>query len=40
MVDGALAELGRIDVLVNSAGITKRGPAVDYDERLEPGSRR
>ncbi|NLN17292.1 MAG: glucose 1-dehydrogenase [Firmicutes bacterium] len=32
MVDGALAELGRIDVLVNSAGITKRGPAVDYAE--------
>lgn len=32
MVEIALAELGRIDVLVNSAGITKRGPAVDYDE--------
>lgn len=32
MVQAALAELGQIDVLVNSAGVTKRGAAVDYDE--------
>ena len=33
-VDGLVAEAGRIDVLVNSAGIGGRSPAVDYPEDL------
>lgn len=33
-VDGLVAEAGRIDVLVNSAGIGGRSPAVDYPDDL------
>ena len=33
-VDGLVADAGRIDVLVNSAGIGGRSPAVDYPEDL------
>ena len=33
-VDGLVADAGRIDVLVNSAGIGGRSPAVDYPEEL------
>ena len=33
-VDGLVAEASRIDVLVNSAGIGGRSPAVDYPEGL------
>ncbi len=33
-IDGLVAEAGRIDVLVNSAGIGGRSPAVDYPEEL------
>ena len=33
-VDGLVADAGRIDVLVNSAGIGGRSPAVDYPEGL------
>ncbi|MCY4631373.1 MAG: SDR family oxidoreductase [bacterium] len=33
-VDGLVADAGRIDVLVNSAGIGGRAPAVDYPEEL------
>ena len=32
--DGLVAETGRIDVLVNSAGIGGRSPAVDYPEDM------
>ncbi|MHB1132809.1 MAG: SDR family NAD(P)-dependent oxidoreductase [Chloroflexota bacterium] len=30
--DAVLAEFGRVDVLANAAGITKRGPAEEFDE--------
>lgn len=33
-IDGLVAEAGRIDVLVNSAGVGGRSPAVDYPEDL------
>ncbi len=33
-VDGLVAEAGRIDVLVNSAGVGGRSPAVDYPDDL------
>jgi NAD(P)-dependent dehydrogenase (short-subunit alcohol dehydrogenase family) len=34
MVDQVMASLGRIDVLVNSAGIGGRSPAIDYPDAL------
>ncbi len=33
-IDGLVAEAGRIDVVVNSAGVGGRSPAVDYPEDL------
>jgi NAD(P)-dependent dehydrogenase (short-subunit alcohol dehydrogenase family) len=30
--DGVLSAFGKVDILVNSAGITKRAPSVDYPE--------
>ena len=33
-VDGLVAEAGRMDVLVNSAGVGGRSPAVDYPDEL------
>ncbi len=32
VVDGVVAEMGRLDILVNNAGIIRRAPAVDYAE--------
>jgi len=32
IVDATVAELGRIDILINNAGTIRRSPAVDYSE--------
>lgn len=32
LLDSCVAEFGKVDILVNSAGITKRSPTVDLDE--------
>lgn len=32
LVNGIVAELGRLDVLVNNAGIIRRAPLMDFDE--------
>ena len=32
LLDACVAEFGKVDILVNSAGITKRSPTVDLDE--------
>jgi NAD(P)-dependent dehydrogenase (short-subunit alcohol dehydrogenase family) len=32
VIDGMIAGMGRIDILVNSAGTTRRGPSLDVDD--------
>ena len=32
LLSACLAEFGKVDILVNAAGITKKGPTVDYPE--------
>lgn len=32
VLDASVSELGKVDILVNSAGITKRAPTVDFTE--------
>jgi NAD(P)-dependent dehydrogenase (short-subunit alcohol dehydrogenase family) len=32
LIEAAVKEFGKVDILVNSAGRTKRGPSVDYSE--------
>lgn len=32
LLDGCVKEFGKVDILVNSAGRTKRAPTVDFDE--------
>ena len=32
LVDNVISELGRIDILINNAGMIRRAPAVDYSE--------
>ncbi len=34
VIEKMLDEMGRIDILVNSAGVTKRVPSLDVDDRL------
>lgn len=32
LLDGCIAEFGKVDILVNSAGRTKRAPTLDFDD--------
>ena len=40
MISQAVSQLGRVDVLVNNAGIEKETPFLDKPERVRRGDRR